>query len=566
MSNQIIAIDLGSRSTKAVCIEKDGEALRLVSYTIQDRPDHRKNLSRESLSKHLSAVTEALNTKTKNTVLIVGATESLLCHAEMPVIEGSQMRKMVKLNPKLYFQQELPNHSFDCFVLHQGTDSKASSGKAIRKAKTLIVAIKDGLLKYLVSSAESAGLDVQQVTTSQTGAANAFLNSSEMAHNKVVALVDIGFSNSTISVLVNGEITLTRVVNIGADKFTSGLAEAMNITYSVAEGLMQIMPDKVHAQLKTILLPLSHELSNSIHFFEQKEDNKIAEVYVSGGSARSKLIFNILQSELNLPCRSWDPISSLKVKFTTAQMAALQQESPQLTVAIGAALSWFKPDLAKIDLLAMRKEEAELRSRDPMRRGYAIAASLLVLMAIWYSVVIWRANRAEKAVVQLTEDLKKLQPKFAEADTQVKKMTEIGGTLQELSRLSENRFMWAPALNALQYAVVDNFEIVHLQISQQIIQTKETPAVTNGNSVVTPKQPTENIEQTIFTIQAKSSAKPSAAENFMNALENSPWFRENLRSQEPIRLKESQAAQVDPADPNKISIHFTVECYAERKL
>jgi type IV pilus assembly protein PilM len=565
MSNQIIAIDLGSRSTKAVCVEKDGDTLRLVSYTIQDRPDQGKNLSRESLSKHLSAVAQALNTKTKEAVLIVGATESLLCHAEMPVIEVSQMRKMVKLNPKLYFQQELPNHSFDCFVLHQGADSKPANGKAIRKAKTLIVAIKDSLLKFLLSAAESAELDVQQVTTSQTGAANAFLNSSEAGQNKVVALVDIGFSNSTISVLVNGEITLTRTVNIGADKFTSGLAEAMNITYSVAEGLMQIMPDKVHSQLKTILSPLTNELSNSIHFFEQKEDKKIAEVYVSGGSARSKLIFTILQAELNLTCQSWDPIGSLKNNFTAAQMAALQQETPQLTVAVGAALSWFKPEFAKIDLLAMRKEEAELRSRDPMRRGYAIAASLIALMAIWYSVIFFRVSRTDKAASQLTEDLKKIQPQFSTADAQVKKMTEISGTLQELQRLSKNRFLWAPALNALQYTVVPNFEIVHLQISQQIIQTKGSPAATNAN-VVVPKQAGENIEQTIFTIQAKSSAKPSAAESFMKALEESAWFRDNLRSEEPIRLKESQAAQVDPNDTNKLSIRFTVECYAERKL
>ena len=52
----------------------------------------------------------------------------------------------------------------------------------------------------------------------------------------------------------------------------------------------------------------------------------------------------------------------------------------------------------------------------------------------------------------------------------------------------------------------------------------------------------------------------------MKALEESSWFKENLRGEEPIRLKESQAAQVDPADPSKISILFTVECYAERKL
>lgn len=565
MSDQIIAIDLGTRSTKAVCMEKDGDSLRLVSYTIQDRPDFGKVLTREVLSKHLLAVTEALNPKTKQIIFVVGASDALICHAEMPVIEPSAMRKMVKLNPRLYFQEDLPNHAFDCFVLHQEADEKKDS-KQIRKGKTLIVAVKNQVLKNLQSAAEASALDIVQVTASQTGSANCFLMSPEVWQKKVVALVDIGFSNSTISLLVNGEITLTRVVNIGADKFTSGLAEAMNITYSVAEGLKQIMPQKVHAQLTTLVAPLSHELNNSIHFFEQKADKKVSEIYFSGGSARSSFIIEILQAELHLPCKSWDPTSSLKQKFTSAQAVALQQEAPQLTVALGAALTWFKPTLPAIDLLAEQKEEEEMRSRDPMKRGYAIAASLVALMAIWYGFVLFLSLQAGGEIKKLNAEFSGLQPKFAGADADVKKAAEIDTTLRSLENLSTNRFLWAPALNALQFAVVDNFQVIRIQMAQQYLVTKGTPARTNENERVTRAIPAETTEQTTLTIQAKSVAKPSAAEKLMETLAQSPWFKANLRSQDPIRLRENQAAQIDPADPNKISILFTVECYAERKL
>ena len=565
MSDQIIAVDLGNRSTKAVCLEKDGGSLRLVNYTIQDRPNFGKGLSHDDLSKHLAGVAQAPNSKTKRAILVVGAGDSVSCHAEMPVVGTSQMRKMVKLSPKHYFQEDLPNHSFDCFVLHQETETKAE-GKQIRKAMTLIVAVKNELLKGLQVAAGSAGLEVVQVTASQTGATNCFLMSSETARKKVVALVDIGFTHSTISLLVNGETTLTRVVNIGADKITGGLGEAMNITYSVAEGLKQIMPEKVQSQLMTLILPLSHELSNSIHFFEQKEDKKVSEVFVSGGSARSKLIIEILQSELNLPCKSWDPTSSLKQNLTSAQAGALQQEAPQLTVAIGAALTWFKPDLASINLLAEQKEEAEMRSRDPMKRGYVIAGVLVALMLIWYSVALVRAVQVESAVGKLTAELDSLQPKFAEADEEVKKMAEIDRALKELNHLSGTRFLFAPALNALQLTVVDNFQILRLQINQQTIGNKAVPAVVDQGEIVAAAKPSTLVEQTIFTILAKSHQKPSAAEKFMDALGNSPWFKATLRSEDPIRLKESQAPQVDPSDPNKITILFTIECYAERKL
>lgn len=559
MTNQIIAIDLGTRSTKAVCLQKDGETLSLVSYTIQDRP------KREQLSKHLETVTQALDTKSKDVVLAVSASDSVICHAEMPVISTSEMRKMVKLSPKLFFQEDLAHHSFDCFVLHQGGSTKPE-GKQIRKAKTLVVAIKNQLLQNLQKAADSAGLKIEAVTASQTGAANCFVVSKEASQDKVVALVDIGFSHSTISLLVNGEITLTRVVNIGADKFTSGLAEAMNITYSVAEGLKQIMPEKVNSQLKTLVSPLCHELSNSIHFFEQQQDKKVSEVYVSGGSARSAFIIEILQTELMLPCKSWDPTSSLKVKLPPAQSTAIKQEAPQLTVAIGAALAWFNPKLAAIDLLAEQREQAEMRSRDPMKRGYALAAALVALMLVWYAVIVTKAGKAEKVFEKKTAEMDLLQPGFLEAASNEKNVADINQTLDGLNQLSTNRFLWAAALNAIQYVVVDNFQVVRLQISQQISQTKAIPAVTNVNKIVIPGRAEESLELTTFRIQAKSFAKPSAAEKFMGALAASPWFKANLRAEEPIRLKESQAPIVDPVDPSKMTIFFTVECYAERKL
>jgi type IV pilus assembly protein PilM len=565
MTSQIIAIDLGTRSTKAVCLQKDGETISLVGYTIQDRPNSGKSLTNDQLGKHLQAVTQAVNPKAKNIVLAVGATDSVMCHAEMPVIETSQMRKMVKLNPKLYFQEDLTNYSFDCFVLHQDANTKSDS-KKVQKAKTLVVAIKNSLLQNLQDGAAAAGLKLESVAASQSAAANCFSISREASENKIVALVDIGFGHSTISLLVNGEITLSRVVNIGADKFTSGLAEAMNITYSVAEGLKQIMPEKVNAQLKTLVGPLCHELSNSIHFFEQQQDKKVSEVYVSGGSARSAFIVEILHSELNLPCKSWSPTDSLKIELPPAQLTALKQEAPQLTVAIGAALAWFEPNLHTIDLLAEQKEQAEIRSRDPMKRGYALAATLLVAMVGWYALVLMKGSEAEKQFQRRTEENNLLQKDFSEADANEKNLAQLHQTLASLDKISTNRFLWAEALDAFQHTVVDNFQMVRLQINQQILNIKAVPAVTNVAKMVTPGKPAQALEETTFRIQAKSFAKPSAAESFMGAITASPWFKSHLRPEEPMRLIESQAPIVDPSNPNKVTIFFTVECYAEHQL
>jgi hypothetical protein len=91
----------------------------------------------------------------------------------------------------------------------------------------------------------------------------------------VVALVDIGFKSSTISILFNGELVLNRVVGIGGDRLTSGLADSMSISYAEAEGIKIGMPEEVQAMMHPLLSPLGRELRASIDFFEHQHDKAV---------------------------------------------------------------------------------------------------------------------------------------------------------------------------------------------------------------------------------------------------------------------------------------------------
>ncbi len=57
----------------------------------------------------------------------------------------------------------------------------------------------------------------------------------------------------------------------------------------------------------TLLAPLGRELRASVDFFEHQQDKPVTQVFVSGGSARSDYIIQILQTELMVPCASWNP-------------------------------------------------------------------------------------------------------------------------------------------------------------------------------------------------------------------------------------------------------------------
>jgi len=73
---------------------------------------------------------------------------------------------------------------------------------------------------------------------------------------------------------------------------------ARGISYAEAEGIKVGMPAEVQSNLEALVLPLGRELRASIDFFEHQQDKAVTQVYVSGGSARSEFIMQLLQTEL----------------------------------------------------------------------------------------------------------------------------------------------------------------------------------------------------------------------------------------------------------------------------
>ena len=116
--------------------------------------------------------------------------------------------------------------------------------------------------------------------------------------------MDLGFKNSSICIVQEGELMLSRVVGIGGDRMTTGLAEALSISYAEAEGIKIGMPGEVQAQLESLLLPLGRELRASIDFFEHQHDRPVTQVFLTGGSSRSEFIVQRLQQELMVECKS----------------------------------------------------------------------------------------------------------------------------------------------------------------------------------------------------------------------------------------------------------------------
>ena len=347
---QMMVVDLGDRTTKAVFLERRGELLALTRFVLLDTPIYEKKISAELLTELLQSVAEALGSETKLVTLAIGLDDSVVRQVELPQIPVDEMRMVLKNNTKGYLQQDMPNHVFDCHIFPpkslppkpQGKSPDAAKTGSIPKLKVLVAGMKQQLIDDFQTAIRDAGLIPDHIVPGIIGPVNAFeLALPEAFANESVALVDIGFKHSSVCVVDRGELALSRVVNIGGDKLTAGLAEAMNITYAEAEGIKVGMAPEVQAMLEAQVQPLGRELRASLDFFEHQQDRPVSQVYVTGGSARSEMILQMLHTELIVDCKTWNPTASLQLALPGEQAVEIEQIGPQLSVAIGVALAAF---------------------------------------------------------------------------------------------------------------------------------------------------------------------------------------------------------------------------------
>src|SRR5512133_139170 len=94
--DQLIAVDLGGRTTKAAHIERRQGRFALTAFAVMDAPIFEKSMPPEMLAEHLKAICAQLKPNTKAVTLALGVNEALVRHTELPQIPIGDMRQVLK--------------------------------------------------------------------------------------------------------------------------------------------------------------------------------------------------------------------------------------------------------------------------------------------------------------------------------------------------------------------------------------------------------------------------------------------------------------------------------------
>jgi hypothetical protein len=210
----------------------------------------------------------------------------------------------------------------------------------------------------------------------------------------------------------------------------------------------------------------------------------------------------------------------------------------------------------RINLLAEAQAAAEMRRKDPVKRGIWIGSFLVCVVMMWIGNLEWKIILERHDYNSIEADWKTNMTKYSTVTNEKARILEVDLKLAQLDALATNRFLWAPVLNALQKTMVDNVQFTRLSGDQTYIKEDGRDVVIGGNHHYVPGA---TIEKVSLSIAAKD-LKPSeeSYDKYKKSLSTFDFFAKHLQGQGFIMDGILGQLTVDPVDPNKQFVTFTL--------
>ena len=343
-SKLALGLDIGSSSVKLVQLKekKGGYALqafgmsRLPPETIVDGA----LMNSAAVVQAIQELLAEHKVKARDAAIGVRGHSVIIKKISLPRMSQDELDESIQWEAEQYIPFDVKDVNIDTQILTPAAD-------AAGQMDVLLVAAKKDMINDYTSVCAEAGLQAAVVDVDAFAVQNAFETSYDLAAGETVVLINVGASVSNINILAAGTTTFTRDVTLGGNTFTEEIQKQLNISYDEAEALKvggqgetdAVVPQEVERVIQGVAEQLAGEIQRSLDFYAATAaDNRIARVYLSGGTARIPALFKLIEQRAGVPVEVLNPFKSIEIDHKKFDPMLLTQSAASAAVAVGLAL------------------------------------------------------------------------------------------------------------------------------------------------------------------------------------------------------------------------------------
>lgn len=340
-SNKYIGLDIGTSSLKLVELEGKKNEIKLVTYgyteslSPKNRNDWRKNIKKTAQT--IEELYEKAGADSENAISSLPTFSVFSSIVNITGTNSKNLKVAINREAKKVIPMPLEEMILDWKILEK--DKKNNN------TKIFLTASPQKLVKNYIDIFRELNINLLSLETENFSLIRTLMGNDQTA----VMIVGSGETNTDISVVKEGIPMLNRSIDVGGVSITEAISKSLNIDKKRAEqfkcdmGISSLDSQKQDVIPKTIIKaidPIVDEIKYMLNLYQQKNEQKVDKVILTGGSA---LLINLpayLSKVLDMNVIVGDPWAS--ISYSEEIKSVLDEIGPRLAPAIGAAMRQLK--------------------------------------------------------------------------------------------------------------------------------------------------------------------------------------------------------------------------------
>ncbi len=344
----ILGLDISSTAVKLLELSKSGDRYRVESYAVEPLPPNsvveKSVTDAEAVGEAIRRALKRSGTRAKHAAVAVAGSSVITKVIPMPAsLSSTDLEAQIDLEADQYIPYPLEEVYRDFEVLGPSANNPDT-------VDVLLAASRSENVDMRVASVESASLEGEIVDIEAYALENAFALIAEQLPDqgieKTIAIVDVGATMTTLSVLHDLKIIYTRDQVFGGKQLTEEIMRRYGLSYEEA-GMAKRQGGLPDNYLPEVLEPFKEAMAQQVNrslqfFFSSSQYNSVDQIVLAGGSASIPGVDVLIQDTVGIDTVIANPFANMSLA-PRIKPQTLSNDAPALMIACGLALRAFGP-------------------------------------------------------------------------------------------------------------------------------------------------------------------------------------------------------------------------------
>jgi type IV pilus assembly protein PilM len=312
-----VGIDLGHHTIKLVQVERSSSGWEIQRLAVAPTPPEsiKENIVIDPVA--VGAVIKQLMrdyhvTATSCNIAVSGPSV-VIRSVRIPKMPEATLRKSIKYEASRYVPSSVEDSYIEFEIVGEADESQMD---------VLMVAASKEVVESRMKACQAAGLEVESVDVEPFAVYRSIVEAdhSQDWGESTVALVDVGATTTSMSVIHKGMFSMSRSIPIGGQALTDALKSYFKLSVEDAEtgkaqlNMSELMhePDKDNPPLRVVqphVDDLVRELRRSLNYYQSQQTDHadakhIHTILVSGGGAKMAGLAEYIAHKLGTPAKA----------------------------------------------------------------------------------------------------------------------------------------------------------------------------------------------------------------------------------------------------------------------